>query len=33
MEDDITEITSADTEKVLRNMSSGKVTIDLTHYW
>ena len=31
-EDDITEITSTETEKVIRKMKSGKATMDLTNY-
>ena len=32
VEDDITEITSTATEKVIRKMKSGKATVDLTNY-
>ena len=32
VEDDITEITSTETEKVFRKMTSGKATMDPTSY-
>ena len=32
VEDDITEITSTETEKVIRKMKIGKATVDLTNY-